>query len=166
MKDLQGNNSKEASQIRILTFKTQGNLFKEQEKLQQAIEEYKKAFEILNKIKEKGKRGKIEAEISPAFNPNIQIKILSKQNIEALHREFIALLSKNGDTNLKKEVEESLTQHYLDELNNLLANKKWREADDRNIRLMLYVANREEQGYFDVESLKNFSCKRKWNCSF
>ena len=159
-KHLQQNNSNEASQIRVLSLITQGNLFKEQEQPQQAIAEYKNAFEILNKLKEKGKRGERIAEISPAFNPNIQNKILSKQNLEALHREFIALLSKNGNKNLKSKVKESLTEHYLDELNNLLANKKWQEADNRTTRLMLFVANREESDVLDLDYLKNFSCKR------
>ena len=110
-------------------------------------------------MKEKGKRGGRLAEISPAFNPNIQIKILSKQNLETLHREFIALLSKNGNKNLKNKVKESLTEHYLDELNNLLTLKKWREADNITTRLMLHVADREGN-YLDLDSLSNFSCKR------
>ncbi|QIR41898.1 hypothetical protein HCG51_35065 (plasmid) [Tolypothrix sp. PCC 7910] len=159
-KYLQNYSSNEALQIRILNLKSQGNLFKEQGKTQQAIEEYKKAFEIFNKLKREGKRGKTEAKISPPFISEIKIKILSKQNVEALHREFIALLSKNGDKNLKIEVKKSLTEHYLDELNNLLVNKKWQEADKRTERIMLYIANREEQGYFDPESLKKFSCDR------
>ncbi|MBW4606100.1 MAG: AAA-like domain-containing protein [Hassallia sp. WJT32-NPBG1] len=155
---LQGDSSKEASQISVLTFKTEANLLKEQGHTQQAISVYEKGYKILNTLKEKGKRGNNTANISPPFNQNIPIKILSKQNLEALHREFIALLSKNDEKNLKSQVEESLKEHYLDELNNLLVNKKWGEADSQTLRLMLYVANIEEQGYLDENSLKNFSC--------
>ncbi|NEU75853.1 hypothetical protein PI95_025670 [Hassallia byssoidea VB512170] len=156
---LQKDRSNEASQIRVLTFKTEANLLKEQGNTQQAISAYKNAYKILDTLKEKGKRGNKIANISPVFNPNIQIKFLSKQNVERLYRELIGLLSKAGDKNLKSQVEESLKEHYLDELNYLLANKKWQEADSRTAQLMLYVAKREEQGYFDENSLKNFSCK-------
>ena len=156
---LEQNSSNEALQVRLLTLKTQANLFQEQEKPTIAIiAKYKKAFGILNRLKEKGKRGGRLTKISPAFNPNIQIRILSKQNLEALHREFIALLSKNNNKNLKSKVKESLKEHYLDELNNLLANKKWGEADIRTSRLMLYVANIERKPYFDID-IKNVSCK-------
>ncbi|WP_063800850.1 AAA-like domain-containing protein [Mastigocoleus testarum] len=150
--------SNTASQIRILTLKTSGNLFKEQDNNQQAINAYKSAYNILKSLKSKGKRGKAIANISPPFQ-NLQIKILSKQNVEALHREFIDLLSKAGDENLKTAVKESLKEHYLDDLNNLLVNKKWGQADRRTNQLMLYVANREEQNYLNSDSLKNFSCE-------
>lgn len=156
---LQEDSSKEALQIRLLTFKVEANLSKEQGNLQKAISTYKDAYKILNILKEKGKRGNKTVNISPPFNPQIQIKILSKQNVETLYRELIALLSKAGDKNLKSQVEESLKEHYLDELNYLLVNKKWQEADSLTALLMLYVANREEQGYFDEDSLKNFSCQ-------
>jgi hypothetical protein len=159
-KNLLKDNSHEALQIRVLTSKTKANLFKEQGNSQQAISAYQEAYNIFNNLKEKGKRGKKIVNISPPFNSNIKIKILSKQNIETLHREFIALLLKNANKNLKSEVDESLKEHYLDELNNLLANKKWQEADNLTARFMLYVANREEEGYFDTHSLKNFSCQR------
>ena len=159
-KNLQDNNSNEALQILILTFKTEANLFQEQGNIPQAVNSYRKAYMTLNSIKSKGNRGKkIVDNISPPFQ-NLPVKILSKQNVEALHREFITLLSKIGDKNLQNQVEESLKEHYLDELNNLLANKKWRQADIKTSRLMLYIANQEKEGYLDVDSLKNFSCKR------
>ncbi|MBE9211692.1 GUN4 domain-containing protein [Plectonema cf. radiosum LEGE 06105] len=149
----------EASQFCILTLKTSANLLREQKKSQEAIREYQSAYKYLEKLKSKGKRGnKTVNNISPPFQ-DTQIKILSKENVEALHREFIDLLSKAGNENLKSQVKESLKEHYLDELNNLLANKKWQEADQRTDRLMLYVANRESSSYLDIDSLKTFSCK-------
>ncbi|MDJ0694045.1 AAA-like domain-containing protein [Mastigocoleus sp. MO_188.B34] len=157
-KYLQGDNSNAASQIRILTLKTSGNLFKEQGNIQQAINAYKLAYNILKSLKSKGKRGKGIADISPPFQ-NLPIKILSKQNVEAFHREFIDLLSKAGDENLNTAVKESLKEYYLDDLNNLLINKKWGQADRRTNQLMLYVGNGEEQNYLNSDSLKNFSCE-------
>ncbi|MEO1432998.1 MAG: AAA-like domain-containing protein [Cyanobacteria bacterium J06633_8] len=161
LKYLQHNSSKEALQSRILTLKTEANLFKEQGNTQEAINSYHKAYKILEKIKDKGKRGnKIVNNVSPPFQ-NLQIKILSKENVEALHREFIDLLSKNGNENFKIKVAESLTEHYLDELNHLLANRKWREADRKTSLLMLFVDERKtERGtYHNASSMFNFSCQ-------
>jgi len=158
LKDLEVASSKEASQISILTFKTEANLFKEQGNLGQAINSYKEAYSILNTIKYNGNRGSKIANISPPFNKKIIFKILSKENVEALHREFINLLSKAGDKNLQNDVKESLIEHYLDELNNLLANKKWREADTKTYELMLYVADREQQGFLRIQDIDRFSC--------
>ena len=153
--------SNEASQICLLTLKTSGNLLKEQNRSKEAITKYKSAYDFLNKLKSEGKRGNKIVKISPTFNQKLKIKILSKQNLEALHREFIDLLSQPEHENLKIlkiRVKESLKEHYLDELNNLLANKKWREADNRTTWLMLYITDREKDGSFSIESLKNLSC--------
>ena len=155
--------SNEVSQICLLTLKTSGNLFKEQNKVKEAIQEYQSAFNFIKVLYSEEKRGKQIANISPPFNKKfkkIKIKILSKENVEAFHREFIDLLSKAKDKNLKKlniRVKNSLKEHYLDELNNLLANKKWEEADKKTYKFMLYVVNKES--YLDIDSFKNLSCK-------
>jgi hypothetical protein len=44
-------------------------------------------------------------------------------------------------------------------LRNLLAAKKWKEADEETARVMLKVADREEEGSLDVESIDNFPCQ-------
>jgi eukaryotic-like serine/threonine-protein kinase len=41
-------------------------------------------------------------------------------------------------------------------LRNLLASKKWQEADRETARLMLRLAKREEKGWLDRESLEEF----------
>lgn len=143
-------------QIRILYSKAQGNLFKEQKKSHDAVNAYKKSFQDLKTI-QKYKVEKVA--ISPPFNDKIDVKILSSKNVEALHREFIDLLSKNkGDAQLKKEVEQSLKEHYYDELKNLLAHERWQQADTTTTYLMLYVAGRDKEGYFDEESINRLSC--------
>jgi eukaryotic-like serine/threonine-protein kinase len=43
-------------------------------------------------------------------------------------------------------------------LENLLKVQNWQEADEETARLMLKVANREKEGYLDVESINNFPC--------
>lgn len=40
-----------------------------------------------------------------------------------------------------------------------LAAGKWREADEETSRVMLKVANREQQGYLDVDDIRNFPCR-------
>ncbi|XZN97293.1 MAG: GUN4 domain-containing protein [Microcoleus sp.] len=44
-------------------------------------------------------------------------------------------------------------------LRNLLAAKKWQEADEETARVMLKVAGREKEGWLDTESIDNFPCE-------
>lgn len=44
-------------------------------------------------------------------------------------------------------------------LQNLLASRKWQEADEETARIMLKVANREKQGWLDRENFERFSCE-------
>lgn len=43
-------------------------------------------------------------------------------------------------------------------LKKLLAEGKWKEADEETRKVMLAVANREKQGWLDVESIDHFPC--------
>jgi GUN4-like/AAA-like domain len=173
------NKSLESLQIRLIKLKIQGSFsidslwlsgFKKQddslqeiseENIKQAIIYYRQAFDVLKAIKDKSIIN--NSKISPPFNPKIQNKIISKENIEDLHREFILLLSiNNRDEKLKQEIEESLQEHYYDELDNLLAHHKWQEANQRTGRLMLYIANPEYQynpSYLNSKDINDFSCQ-------
>ena len=44
-------------------------------------------------------------------------------------------------------------------LRNLLAAKKWKEADEETARVMLKVAGREKEGWLNTESIDNFPCE-------
>ncbi|MDH6098019.1 serine/threonine-protein kinase [Anabaenopsis sp. FSS-46] len=44
-------------------------------------------------------------------------------------------------------------------LEQLLAVGKWKEADIETLQVMLAVANREKEGWLDLKSVENFSCK-------
>ena len=44
-------------------------------------------------------------------------------------------------------------------LRNLLAAKKWREADEETGRVMLKVAGREKEGWLDTKSIEKFPCE-------
>ena len=73
--------SNEVSQICLLTLKTSGNLFKEQNKVKEAIQEYQSAFNFIKVLYSEEKRGKQIANISPPFNKKF-IKIKLKINTE------------------------------------------------------------------------------------
>ncbi|AFY59169.1 GUN4 protein [Rivularia sp. PCC 7116] len=151
------------SQFCILFLKVSGNFFKENNKSEKAIEQYKSAFDILSDLKQKRKRGKTLVKVSPVFISQSKVNIISKQKIEDLHLELIRLISENNDKNsdgyetIKTQTKDSLGEYYLDELNNLLLNKKWQEADKRTHMLMLYIADKEI--FLDTESIKTFSCE-------
>ena len=44
-------------------------------------------------------------------------------------------------------------------LRNLLASKKWAEADEETARVMLKVAGREKEGWLDTKSIEKFPCE-------
>jgi hypothetical protein len=44
------------------------------------------------------------------------------------------------------------------ELEKLLKTKQWYEADQLTFRLILKASGREEEGWFDLDSIKNFPC--------
>ncbi|MCC3593546.1 serine/threonine-protein kinase [Microcoleus sp. PH2017_28_MFU_U_A] len=44
-------------------------------------------------------------------------------------------------------------------LRNLLAAKKWKEADEETARVMLKVAGRDKEGWLDAESIQKFPCE-------
>ncbi|WP_082830109.1 serine/threonine-protein kinase [Nodularia spumigena] len=44
-------------------------------------------------------------------------------------------------------------------LRELLAARKWKEADEETLRVMLAVAKREKEGWFHTESIDNFPCE-------
>ncbi|QLE47220.1 TIR domain-containing protein [Nostoc sp. C057] len=43
-------------------------------------------------------------------------------------------------------------------LRDLLAAGKWKEADEETLAVMLKASSREKEGWFDIESIKNFPC--------
>ena len=150
-------NSSEALQIRILKLRTQAILAKQNNGNKKEIEFYQQAFYSLNQLKEQTKNQN-NLEISPPFNPNIPNKLLSKENVEAFHREYLALLSDKTDKTQRYGVFQSLKKHFYDDLQNLLTNKKWQEADVRTRDLLLYSIDKEDQGYFQEEDISKLFC--------
>lgn len=60
----------------------------------------------------------------------------------------------SNDVELKSERGVDYTQ-----LQKLLEQQKWREADEETARVMLRCAGRESQGWLDVEDINNFPCE-------
>ncbi len=58
-------------------------------------------------------------------------------------------------TSLQNNVQNLLYQ----QLETYLKNEQWLEADEETLKVMLKVADREEQGRLDTNSLENFPCK-------
>ena len=149
--------------------RVQGSFFKEQKKNQEALTAYTEAFDTLKKASSKLQKVDIKTEITiDEFLPEKQ-KILSANAIENLHREFIALLSENSSLNKQQkisEVKQSLQAHLFAELNYLMTVHNWKDADQKTSRLMLNIAereqqgdlNREDQGNLNREDIEKFSC--------
>ncbi len=78
---------------------------------------------------------------------------------------------KQIDVNVKKDLQALEEQRQLQEveievknslyqqLEEYLENQQWYEADQETWKLMLKVTNREEEGYLELENIKNFPCE-------
>jgi hypothetical protein len=151
-----GNNitSEQGLQIQVIVKNSEGNLIISQHKAK-AIKPYQQAYNLMKKYPKE----------TNSFKNN---QIITTQNIESVHRGLLASLENPNQDTLKQQVWESLKQHFYDELDNLLANKKWEEADIKTTKLMLYIAKRENNYWLDITNINNFSCKdlqtinKKW----
>ena len=66
--------------------------------------------------------------------------------------------SANSSGNALCIVREQVPPRYVN-LINYLANAQWQEADQETGKVMLEVANRQSQGYLELDDIKNFPCK-------
>ncbi|MBD2206025.1 AAA-like domain-containing protein [Calothrix sp. FACHB-1219] len=142
-------NSSEGLQIQVLANKVKGNLLAEKKEINQAIESYESAFEIINNYPER---------ISP-FTKNNQL--LAAEDVAAVHRNLLKLLSTNTSASeLRERVEKSLTQHLYAQLEYFLKppNQNWGAADYQTYLLMLNIAKKEEQSALHIHDINNFSC--------
>ncbi|MEB3282915.1 MAG: GUN4 domain-containing protein [Lyngbya sp.] len=57
------------------------------------------------------------------------------------------------------EVQPELNLSHYYKLRSLLEEGKWREADEETYRVMLKVANREDEDWLNEDAIKNFPCK-------
>ena len=139
--------SSQGLQIRVLFQTTQGSLLAQNKETQKAaIELYKTAFHILK-----------DHPKETDFTKDNQF--VTGGNITSVHRSLIKLLSKNHtESELRKQVEQSLPKHLYAQLENSLKSKNWSAADSQTFRLMLNIAKREKEGYLDYDNINSFSC--------
>ena len=134
-------------QVQVLVQKTQGDLLAQNKKTQEAIEFYKKAFNILKDHPNK----------TDFLKDN---QLLTDENIESLHRGLIKLVIQNeAEPELRKQVEKSLTQHLYSQLEHFLKAKNWQAASNQTGLLILNIAKKEKQRSLDDSSINTFSCR-------
>jgi hypothetical protein len=54
---------------------------------------------------------------------------------------------------------ESLKAHLLDELDYLMKENRWKDADLKNDQFLVVSAKREKQDYLELNDIKNFNCQ-------
>ena len=61
--------------------------------------------------------------------------ILTEKDVESIHRNLLTLIPENSPQ--KAQIRTSLKNHLLAELNSLMQQKKWIEADKKNWQFSL-----------------------------
>ena len=99
------------------------------------------------------------SEISDRVNAAIMKGMeLEPQNRPQSVQEWLDLLIPKPVAAETARVVSAVGMDYID-LRNLLAAKKWQEADEETARVMLEVAGREKERYLDRESIEKFPCE-------
>ena len=98
------------------------------------------------------------SEISDRVNAAIMKGMdLEQQNRPQSVQEWLDLVMANKADD-EVELISAVGMDYIN-LRNLLAAKKWKEADEETARVMLKVAGREKEGWLGRESIDNFPCE-------
>ncbi|MDJ0692846.1 AAA-like domain-containing protein [Mastigocoleus sp. MO_188.B34] len=136
--------SAQGLQIKVIVKGMQGNLIKEKNK-SKAITAYQEAYDVLKNHPND-------------TNPFTDNQIITAENIESVHEELLKLQP-------KKEVRDSLKEHYYSKLQYSLKRKNWQEADITTWALILVIANRIEipdnelgRRWLEVPHIEQFSC--------
>jgi serine/threonine protein kinase len=83
---------------------------------------------------------------------------LSPQNRPQSVQEWLDLLIPKPVAAETTRVVSAVGMDYIN-LRNLLAGKKWREADEETARVMLKGAGREEKGWLNIKDIEKFPCE-------
>jgi serine/threonine protein kinase len=83
---------------------------------------------------------------------------LSPQNRPQSVQEWLDLLIPKPVAAETTRVVSAVGMDYIN-LRNLLAAKKWQEADEETQRVMLKVAGREEKGWLNIKDIEKFPCE-------
>ena len=101
-------------------------------------------------------------QLVPSLSDAVNETILQGMALEAKDRpqtmeEWLNLLS-SSQANLTEVILASDVGVNYQNLENLLKVGQWKAADQETTRVMLKVAKREQQGWFNYESIENFPC--------
>ena len=106
----------------------------------------------------------------PVYYPPVPVQQRQQQNIPTPQPERISsflskvrqiLTGQNSTSqpiNQKLKLKSSSGMDYR-KLHDLLAARKWKEADKETLRVILAVAKREQEGWLNTSSIDNFSCE-------
>ncbi|MCC5666525.1 AAA-like domain-containing protein [Nostoc sp. CHAB 5784] len=126
---------------------------------------------VKGKLEERSNQSKALADYKKAFDSISSLKSKFKSNVELFSLDLNILYNGNADIvallyrQLKKldssnlVYAQSLKKHLLNELEYLMKQQRWREADSKNWQFILYSAGKEEQRYLDLTDVENFNCK-------
>lgn len=106
----------------------------------------------------------------PVYYPPVPVQQRQQQSISRPERKsYSSFLSKlrqifTGQNSTSQSVNKQLklkSSSGMDyrKLRDLLAARKWKEADKETLRVILAVAQREQQGWLNTSSIDNFSCE-------
>jgi hypothetical protein len=90
------------------------------------------------------------------YDDKTDTDMLTEKDVENIHYQLIK--ADRVDINSSNEVAKSFRNHLYHGLEFLLKNDRLKDADLKTIDIMLYISGRYEDGFFNEESLTNFSC--------
>lgn len=136
--------SSEGLQTTILVKITQGHLVSNKYK-KQAIKIYREAFNLLKNYPNE-------------TNPLKENQILTSEDVELVHTALLELLADENKSVYRQEIRDSLKGYLFTELEYLLKERNWREADKKTWQLILVIANREKEASLNIQKINKLSC--------
>ena len=141
-------NSTEMVQTLIFSKFIQGDLFQQQNKNEDAIKSYTKAFNLLQEYPQ---------QTNPFQNT---VPILTAANVESIHRNMLELIPLNSpQKDYRNGIRTSLKKHLLAELDYLMKQKKWQQADQEDSGFLEFVGDKNESEGLSQEELGKFPCE-------
>jgi hypothetical protein len=151
MKELRNGDMKNSpleKEVLIHALNIQGAIYKNQNN-QIAIEAYEEALDLL------------ESDSNQFNSLNSNAKIITFDTIRAMTHELIEMLmiepAQNND--LLSRVRTSQKEYFYAELEKLLKNKNWEEADNLTAELIWALAGKSQERSFRAEDSRYFSCE-------
>ena len=137
--------SNEELQVKVFVKKIQGEIYLEINNSKEALKAYEKAYNILKNNPSKTKTLKNN-------------QIITYQEIESIYQILLNLSVDQNKLDFRQKVWDSLKQHFYAKIKYFLSTDNWREADMSTLQLMLFIADRQEEGWLDIPQIEKFPC--------